>query len=269
MWIQQAAGTHQTEFDPLLPEPDSEPLLEPVFDWYSGNDETPARSILQQYLPIAASVLGHLCLLILVRQMITGAEPEPGNFVAQPASIQISFRPRLVPPAATEPAPEPTLQDVLPEQLPAEQAAPELIAEPAIAQSAAEELPVENRADTPASQAPRLVAPALPDLRDVIRNQAQSDAISRGYNNIDCDERQRRNDLIDCGDPDSNAIYDFADAQHNDTAAFFADLNTPAANHNAQPRDATNPDTRANVARDNLTGNLGAGPLIRSVMGQP
>ena len=113
------------------------------------------------------------------------------------------------------------------------------------------------------------MAPALLDLRDVIRNQAQRDETDRVYNTIDCDERQRRSDLIDCGDDDPNAHYRFADAEHNTTVEFFTDLDAPVVNHSGQPRDATNPDTRENIARDNLTGNLGAGPLIRSVMGPP
>jgi len=279
MWIEQS---------------DSEPLLEPIFhlpvvsdaaenmsgvnseDSLAHDADTPTRSILHQYLPITASILVHLCLLILVRQMMTGAELETNNFVAPPASIQITFRSLPVPPTVTATEPEQSQQNLLAEQVPSEQATPEIIAEPAFAQSSAEELPVpaETLPDATApdmtpSQAPRLVAPALPDLREVIRNQARSDDISRGYNNIECDERQRRNDLIDCGDNNSNALSDFADAQQNGTAAFFADLSAPAPSHNNQPRDATNPDTRANVARDNLTGTLGAGPLIRSVLGQP
>jgi hypothetical protein len=273
---------------------DSEPLLEPIFHLPVGSDaaenmpgvnsddshahdaDTPTRSIVHHYLPISASILVHLCLLILLRQMMTGTALETNNFVAPPASIQFTFRSRPVPPTVTETEPEQSLQDAVAEQVPAEQATPQIIAEPAMAESSAEELPVpaENLPDatvpdlTP-PQAPRLVAPALADLREVIRNQAKSDDISRGYNNLECDERQRRNDLIDCGDNDSTTFGDLADAQQNPTAAFFADLSAPASSHNSQPRDATNPDTRANVARDNLTGNLGAGPLIRSVMGQP
>jgi len=277
-----------------IEQPDSELLLEPIFhlpvvldaaenmpgenseDSHAHDAHKPTRSILHQYLPITASILVHLCLLLLVRQVTTGAQLETNNVVTPTASIQITFRSRPMPPVVTETEPEQSLQEVLAEPVPAEQAAPQIIAEPAIAQSAEEQLPVplENLPDaippdiTP-SPAPRLVAPTLPDLREVIRNQAKNDEISRGYNNIECDERQRRNDLIDCGENDSNAFSNLADAQQNGTAAFFADLSTPAPSHNNQPRDATNPDTRANVARDNLTGNLGAGPLIRSVLGQP
>lgn len=288
MWTSPADEPLQHDFEQLLPTSDSEPLLEPVFnstinpfvgeamvgvdqDESDAHDaQTPVRTLQQQLLPIAASILVHVCLLIVVRELMIRPDVQPEAFEAPPASIQIRFRPRPVPqeiPIET-PVAEELIEEVVTE------AATEVAAEvpldlPPPDTPLSEPLPDPIVPPEPPSQAPRLVAPALLDLRDVIRNQAQSDATGRAYNHIDCDERQRRSDLIDCGDEDLNANYRFADAEQNNTVEFFAELDAPAANHSGQPRDATNPDTRANVARDNLTGNLGAGPLIRSVMGQP
>ncbi|MDP3515913.1 MAG: hypothetical protein Q8S94_01995 [Pseudohongiella sp.] len=289
MWIHRSEEPNHSEFEQLLPGADAEPLLEPVFDvigsaGITGNmagvdgaesdaheQENPVRSPLQRGLPIAVSVLVHLGLLIMVRELMVSPAAVPGEFVAPPASIQISFRPR---PVQQETLAEPPVTQDLPDEPVIEMPSEAPLAESPLAETQPSELrsesPPEPVAPTePPSQAPRLVAPALLDLRDIIRNQAQNDETSRGYNNIDCDERQRRNDLIDCGDEDTSGSYNFAEAELNDTAAFFAELEAPAANYSSEPRDATNPDTRANVARDNLTGNLGAGPLIRSVMGQP
>lgn len=291
MWIPHSDEPLQHEFEQLLPKSDSEPLLEPVFNLLfnpgiggtmEGVDQqasdthdvqTAGRSLQQQMLPIGASILLHLCLLIVVRELMIRPAVRPEAFDAPPASIQISFRPRPVPQETPIEAAiaEETIEESVTE------AATDVAAEvpvdvPAPETPLSEQLPDQIVPPAPpqaSPQAPRLVAPALLDLRDIIRNQAQSDATGRAYNNIDCDERQRRSDLIDCGEEDPNANYGFAGAEQNSTVEFFAELDTPAANHSNPPRDATNPDTQANVARDNLTGNLGAGPLIRSVMGPP
>ncbi|GEM_PF-2619860 len=289
MWIQQSEEPNHSEFEQLLPGADVEPLLEPVIDAIGNagitgtlagvnsaestahEHDNPVHSPLQRALPTVVSILVHLGLLILVREFMVSPAAIPGEFVAPPASIQISFRPR---PLQQEPPAEPTTSQDLPDEPVIEMPAEAPLAESPLAEAQPAEQQSESPPDLvapaePPSQAPRLVAPALFDLRDIIRNQAQNDETSRGYNNIDCDERQRRNDLIDCSDEDSSGNYNFAEAELNDTATFFAELEAPAANHSSAPRDATNPDTRANVARDNLTGNLGAGPLIRSVLGQP
>lgn len=292
MWISHADEPLQHDFEEMLPASTSEPLLEPVFnllvnpgiggtlegvdqDESDAHDaQTPVRTLQQQLLPIVASILVHVCLLIAVRELMIRPDVPPEAFEAPPASIQISFRPRPV--QQETPIETPVAEELIEEAV--TDAATEVAAEvpvdvpvdvPAPDAPLSEPLPDPIVPPEPPSQAPRLVAPALLDLRDVIRNQAQSDATGRAYNNIDCDERQRRSDLIDCGEEDPNANYRFAGAEQNSTVEFFAELDAPAANHSGQPRDATNPDTRANVARDNLTGNLGAGPLIRSVMGAP
>ena len=224
----------------------------------------------QLIVPIGVSLLLHSSLLLMMRQSMFGRDTESSDTAIPAPSIQITFRSPPVPDAATEPPateslPEADAADPLatPEQVQRDISTP------------AEALPVavtptpEALPDASESQAPRLIAPSLLDLRDRIRNQAQSDSNGRIYSNADCDERQRRNDLIDCGEEDPNNRYGFDEAAQNDTTEFFAGLEATTGLNSSAPRDATNPDTRAAVARDNLTGNLGAGPLIRSVMGQP
>ncbi|MEC8859948.1 MAG: hypothetical protein VYE29_08085 [Pseudomonadota bacterium] len=66
------------------------------------------------------------------------------------------------------------------------------------------------------SDAPRLLAPTMPDIRRAVQ---RSEAI-RYNNNIDCDTRQRFSELIDCGDEDPN--YDFASAEQHPAALLFA-----------------------------------------------
>jgi hypothetical protein len=231
-------------------------------------------------VPIGVSLLIHSSLLLIMRQSLVGSDTEPSDIAIPAPSIQITFRSPPVPDAAPEPTtesiPEADAADplVTSEQVQQDISAPSE-ALPVAVTPPAEALPVvvtpppAALPDASESQAPRLMAPSLLDLRDRIRNQVQSDSTGRIFSNADCDERQRRNDLIDCGDEDPNNRYGFDEAEQNDTTAFFADLEAPPGVDSSAPRDATNPDTRAAVARDNLTGNLGAGPLIRSVMGQP
>ena len=208
--------------------------------------------------PVAVSLLIHGGLLLVMHQSLTGNDDESGDTSIPAPSIQITFRSRPLPEAQVEPSAT--------EQLPDANTADQLVT----SEQPVEALPPPRAfPDEPQSQAPRLIAPSLLDLRDRIRNQAQSDSTGRIFSNAECDERQRRNDLIDCGDEDPNNRYGFDEVEQNDTTEFFAGLEAPTGVDRSAPRDATNPDTRAAVARDNLTGNLGAGPLIRSVMGQP
>jgi hypothetical protein len=243
--------------------------------------EAPPPRWRQLIVPIGVSLLIHSSLLLIMRQSLVGSDTEPSDIAIPAPSIQITFRSPPVPDAAPEPpATEPLPEADTPEPLVTSEQVQQDISAPSEALPVAvtppaEILPVvvtpppEALPDASESQAPRLIAPSLLDLRDRIRNQAQSDSTGRIFSNADCDERQRRNDLIDCGDEDPNNRYGFDEAEQNDTTAFFAGLEAPSGVDSNAPRDATNPDTRAAVARDNLTGNLGAGPLIRSVMGQP
>ncbi len=224
----------------------------------------------QLIVPVGVSLLIHSSLLLIMRQSLVGSDTESTDTALPTPSIQITFRSPPVPDAAPEPPATESLpvanaadQSVTSEQVQRDISAPDE-ALPVVVTPPPEALP-----DASESQAPRLIAPSLLDLRDRIRNQAQSDSTGRVFSNADCDERQRRNDLIDCGDEDPNNRYGFDEAEQNDTTEFFAGLEAPTGVDRSAPRDATNPDTRAAVARDNLTGNLGAGPLIRSVMGQP
>lgn len=234
----------------------------------------------QLVVPIGVSLLLHSSLLVIMRQSLIGSDTESSDPTIPRPSIQITFQSPPLPDVAAEPTTEsiPEADAAVPlvtsEQVQQDINAPSE-ALPVAVTPPAEILPVvvtpppEALPDASESQAPRLIAPSLLDLRDRIRNQAQSDSTGRIFSNADCDERQRRNDLIDCGNEDPNNRYGFDEAAQNDTTAFFAGLEAPSGVDSSAPRDATNPDTRAAVARDNLTGNLGAGPLIRSVMGQP
>lgn len=245
-----------------------------------NDNKTPApRWRRNLIVPVAVSLLIHGGLLLVMHQSLTGNDDESGDTSIPAPSIQITFRSRPLPqaqvePSATEQLPDANTADQLEtsEQVvepSAQQDAQQELSEPALAQPVEALPPPRAFPDEPQSQAPRLIAPSLLDLRDRIRNQAQSDSTGRIFSNAECDERQRRNDLIDCGDEDPNNRYGFDEVEQNDTTEFFAGLEAPTGVDRSAPRDATNPDTRAAVARDNLTGNLGAGPLIRSVMGQP
>lgn len=224
-----------------------------------NDNKTPAPRWRRHLIfPVAVSLLIHGGLLLVMHQSLTGHDDESGDTSIPAPSIQITFRSRPLPEAQVEPSAT--------EQLPDANTADQLVT----SEQVVEALPPPRAfPDEPQSQAPRLIAPSLLDLRDRIRNQAQSDSTGRIFSNAECDERQRRNDLIDCGDEDPNNRYGFDEVEQNDTTEFFAGLEAPTGVDRSAPRDATNPDTRAAVARDNLTGNLGAGPLIRSVMGQP
>ena len=103
----------------------------------------------------------------------------------------------------------------------------------------------------------------------MIKSRTQDDETTRRYQNMSCDERQRRNDLIDCGDEDPNSQYNFAAAEQNATVEFFAGLNVPTGQSDNQPADRTGTDVRTRASLEHMNGNLGANPLIRSVMGQP
>ena len=122
--------------------------------------------------------------------------------------------------AAIEPeasAPEP--EEIAPVEQPTEQIASEPTpvtpaAEPPATIEVVESVP--SISEPELSDAPRLVAPTLPDIRRAVQ---RSEAIRRN-NTIDCDTRQRFSELIDCGDEDPN--YDYASAEQHPAALLFA-----------------------------------------------
>lgn len=251
--------------------PDFEP---PAFSEISGTDtessletspktETPVQLI----LPVGVSIAVHICLLLLLRQLMPGTDSGANDIEVQPPSIRISFRPR--PTAPPEPQTIAQEQPTEPEPETAVNEAPPPASEEPPAQAIADQTAEETESLSAPSPAPRLLAPALLDVRDLIQNRAQNDATARIYNNTNCDERQRRTDLIDCGDEDPNAQYDFAAAEQNATVEFFTELAFPTEDTRSQPPDRTSTAARTRAAQQNMTGNLGAAPLIRSVLGEP
>lgn len=223
-------------------------------------------------VPAGASIVLHICLLILLHQFEPGASPSTIDIGVEPAGMRISLRPRPEPEVEVEQEPERepvTETDVQTVETAAKEAAettvdvPPPAAEQLSSQSIAEQINTE-----PVSRSPRLPAPALLDVRDIVKNRSENDATARIYNNINCDERQRRIDLIDCGDEDPNAGYNFAAAEQNPIVEFFAELNLPTEDTGNQPADRTTGDARTRASLNNMNGNLGANPLIRRVMGQ-
>jgi hypothetical protein len=239
------------------------------------------KSAHQVMVPVGISILAHLCILILLRELVMGAAPANLNIAVPAPSMQISFRPRPVSqPESVQP------ETVQPEQaLAAEDIVVNgtvvndtVVVDTVVVDTVVDESAVNDDRITveppaalsaqPPSPAPRLLAPALLDVRDLIQNRAQIDPTNRLYSYISCDERQRRTDLIDCGEEDPNAQYNFAAAEQNTHAEFFTALNAPVADTSNQPADRTSTGARASAAQTNMTGNLGANPLIRSVMNQ-
>ena len=237
----------------------------------------------QLLVPAAVSLVLHICLLILLRQLVPDTNPGASNINVQPPGIRISFQPRPASP------PEPERQTTAQEQQPRAELAvseaaaptsadipetdePETYAAPATDEPSTPEIAnqiTEESVIEPPPQGSRLLAPALLDVRDLIQNRAQNEATTRIYNNVNCDERQRRTDLIDCSDEDPHTQYNFAAAEQNATVEFFSALNPLIENTTTQPADRTGGDARTRATLDHLNGNLGANPLIRSVMGQP
>ncbi|MDO9520039.1 MAG: hypothetical protein Q7L19_07510 [Pseudohongiella sp.] len=272
-----------TDFDRLYTEQvfDVDPAIGLAQD--SGQEPeafAPGRRIRHLIVPVSTSILIHLCLLLLFRQLVPVPNPISPDAQQLPASIQISFRPRPSPPPAPgpdlepEPAPEPAPEIAEQEELPVQPPAETIVADqPSVPESPvnqARQLADEPTQITePQSQAPRLAAPALLDLRDLIQERARDHETRRIYSNVNCDERQRRTDLIDCGDEDPNAQYDYAAAEQNATVEFFATLTAPGEDTSNQPADRTTGDARTRASLEHMNGNLGANPLIRGVMGQP
>lgn len=261
--MQEPQAEDFNEFDGRLLAPGLKMAMETDL-WLTSQLHEPEKTGTSVFLPVTASILLHLSLLVMARQLMGGTDLNVEPVVTQAPSIQIRFQPRPQPP---EPESVVAVEEVK-------------TVEPLATSDAEPDTPADSRPqtmpDTPAEQAPepepmtpRLVAPALLDLRDMIQNRSQMDETQRLTGGITCDERQRRNQMLDCGEENANARLITSSAEQNPTVELFTGLNTPAPGHAGQPRDATNPDTRAAVARDNLTGNLGAGPLIRSVMGPP
>ena len=261
------------EYDKLLIDNVSEPATESTMPG-------------QLLVPVAVSFVLHICLFFLLRQLATDTNPGAENINVQPPGIRISFRPRPAAPPEPESEPEPDaeLQTTAQQQLPVaaqvfnEATLPAIIESPETNEAPATDEPAtreianqitEESVVEPPSPSPRLLAPALLDVRDLIQNRAQYDATARIYNNVNCDERQRRTDLIDCGDEDANAQYNFAAAEQNATVEFFSALNPLIENTSAEPADRTGGDARTRASLNNMNGNLGATPLIRSVMGEP
>ena len=261
--MQEPQAEDFNEFDGRLLAPGLQMAVEPDLS-LTPQPHEPDKTGTSLFLPVTASILLHLSLLVMARQLMGGADLNVEPAVTQAPGIQIRFQPRPPPP---EPESVVAVEEVK-------------TVEPLATSAAEPDTPADSRpqtmTETPAERAPepepmtpRLVAPALLDLRDMIQNRSQVDETQRLTGDISCDERQRRNKMLDCGEENANARLITSSAEQNPTVELFTGLNTPAPSYAGQPRDATNPDTRAAVARDNLTGNLGAGPLIRSVMGQP
>lgn len=260
----------------LVLEKDSGPDFElPAFSEISGTNtessgETSpeAKPSLHLIVPAGVSIVVHICLLLLLRQLMPGTDPGAHDIEVRPPGIRISFRP--LPTPQTEPQTVAQEQPAVPDPEPAVNEAQPPTTEALPAQAIADQI-VEDTAppSTAPSPAPRLLAPALLDVRDLIQDSAQHDATARIYNNTNCDERQRRTDLIDCGDDDPSAQYNFAAAEQNATVEFFAELNLPADHPSNQPPDRTSGPGRTRASLQDMNGNLGAAPLIRSVLGQP
>lgn len=225
--------------------------------------DTSSTTPRQLMVPVAVSLVLHICLLVVLRQLVPYTDPGANNTNVQTPSIRISFRPR---PAAA-PEPEPTVSEA-PLPTPAPEINEATASNEPATQTTANQLTDEAFVEPP-SPGPRLLAPALLDVRDLIQSRAQNDATARIYNNVNCDERQRRTDLIDCGDEDPNAQYNFADAEQNATVEFFSALNPVTENTSTEPADRTSGEARTRATLNHLNGNLGANPLIRSVMGEP
>lgn len=287
MQAQQPENPDDVEFGAFFAGPAFELLVSSdvsVSSTVPGDDaETRPAPRRQLLLPVSASIVVHLCLFVLLRQLVSGVDQVSNNIELQAPSIQISFRPR--PTAVPEPAPAAeTDADVVPEPLSATEQEPPSLPRPAedallaadASAPANEASPLQEPAspdnntapDNTPPQAPRLAAPALLDVRDLVRSRAQQDTTSRIYNTMDCDERQRRSDLIACGDEDPNNQYNFAAAEQNPTVVFFEGLNLPPEDTSNQTPDRTSGAARTSASQQNMTGNLGANPLIRSVMGQ-
>jgi len=209
--------------------------------------DNPAQNRYRFATTLVGSVSAHLLLLF----WLAGMEPllisvTPAPSIPGP-SVQIRF---VTPP--------PERQSASVEALPAPESGAEPVPtiEPAyVAPPAAEPGPATERlADTPAlpdtppqneapSDSPRLLVPRLPDIRNAVRSVSNSS--QQSVRTIECDGRQLRNELIDCGEVETR--YEFETAQANPTTLYFA---LPATEPSAPgPRDLTMSQQRV---RDNI-----------------
>ena len=154
-------------------------------------------------IAIAGSLLLHLALasVIVPARLPTASPPE-----ARPVRIA------LVPENPLR-APEPAVSAA--PTRPESQPEPVIAPDPGEPTAADVDAPPETAAATPPPQAPPpapvVTVPAveLPDSRAVLQSlqQLQQARASRLYQ-FDCDERQRRSDLLDCGDEDTARDYE-------------------------------------------------------------
>ena len=223
------------------------------------SDHTPGRFI----AILLASISMHAAFLILASGLGWGQRqaPEPDHtnrvqitlVAPRPAPVQ---QVDVTPEQNVEPPPRDLNTDAsafTPE--PAAPAPDRTTSEPAPIQTA------ESAPETPASppsDAPRLLAPATTDIRRATRHTANN------RNSIDCDTRQRRNDLINCGD--ENNAYDFNNAEQRPAALLFA---LPRFDEPLPPTDdRTDTSNRVRANINTVESTMSATRTKRAVMGQ-
>jgi hypothetical protein len=241
-------------------------------DWQADDrdppvpDHSPGRFV----VILLASISIHAALLVLATGLGWGQRPAPES--EQTSRVQITLvaprpapvqepqqQPEVLPEQHIETPPEELTSDVsavTPETTPPAPQAPDPeTSEPAPMQTAesAPETPTPPPAD-----APRLLAPATTDIRRATRHT------SSARSHTDCDTRQQRSNLINCGDQDSP--YDFNNADQRPAALLFAlprfDEPLPPTND----RTDTNNRVRANI--NTVENTMSATRTKRAVMGQ-
>ncbi|HBX38686.1 MAG TPA: hypothetical protein DEG76_15970 [Pseudohongiella sp.] len=220
--------------------------------------------------------LGLLLISVCLHATLIGLSVRFGLGPSSIPETESSSRIQITLVAPTPPAPEPQQQvEVAPEATTPEPAEVAPVEQPP-QQVASEPTPVTPAAEPPAtievveslpsisepepSDAPRLLAPTLPDIRRAVQ---RSEAIRRN-NTIDCDTRQRFSELIDCGDEDPG--YDYASAEQHPAALLFA---VPLPTDPVETGEEFN-ETQARV-QDNLNvvdSTLSSTRTRRAVMGQ-
>lgn len=219
--------------------------------------------------PVLISVLAHALLLLLVHRYMQpeanraiSNTPEPGM------SLQIQLRPHPspAPPVAESVVPEP--ETSLPVQ-------PEVTANPAEptsrgaeseqqASSNAALTSVDTEAPVEHNRGPRLPAPDITTLRELTRKQSENTTQRHSWQ-LDCDEQQRRHQMIDCGENDSYGADDFAAAELNPIAEYFTIPLAESATQDSS-RDLTSQESRSQAARQGAVGHLAGEQLRNSVM---
>lgn len=234
----------------------------------SGNKSRQRHTLLG---PVLASIGLHT--LVLSVAIYTGfhqsrnKEPQPtGN-----PSLQVRFvsaAPQALTPAEAAPE-EAAPEAVTPEQQPPARTVVEQVPPPTTDQVTELPSPPQPVFVTPtpdqSEDAPRLLAPMLPDIRNSVRSAATATDPGSGYNPA-CDTRQQRNELIDCGSS-NNEGYDYASAEQNPVTLFFAlpvATDTPPAT-----RDRTETANRVRANIDMVESFLTANRTKRAVLGQP